>query len=121
MHYPPRIPEFDEIICKPLLESYEKKFAKAAALQTASAIQHPSYLPLPYILPHPMEPGKRRHTHLSSDDESSDISPIKKRKKTRHIDTSFSSNETPSRSVLQALSLSPLLTWCKQYRGNYAE
>lgn len=91
------------------------------SLQIASSTQQGSFMPYPlYPFPHPTEPAKRRHARFTSD-ESSDNSPLKKRKKQHYADMSFSSNGSPDNSSLmtsQTQSLSPLLTWCKQHRGN---
>jgi hypothetical protein len=110
--YPPRIPEFDNLILKPLLKKYKP--------QTSVSIVEPSIPPVnPGLLRevHYNYISENRHNkrHKDYNSDTPNSSPIKRRKR-KDYDTSVSSSSSSDHSPLTSQTvptLSPMHRWCK--------
>ena len=116
--YPPRIPEFDNVILEPLLKKYKPTSASIAESSIPPVNPgllrevHYNYIP---------NDNRRHKRRKESDSDTSNASPIKRRKR-KNYDTSFSSSYSSDHSPLRTAStLSPLQHWCKSiYRPEYS-
>lgn len=122
IHYPPRIPEFDDLILEPLLKRHLKRDPDGTAFNGQIVDEHNSTQSGSFMKEvhyHHHRSRKRRNNYYDSDD-SHESSPDKpKRRKKKHRPYKSPSVSSDSNHDMPGITMSPFAKFCKESDSGY--
>jgi hypothetical protein len=122
IHYPPRIPEFDDLINEPLLKRHLKRDPEGSTFNDPNGVEYQSNSAAGSIMKEVHYHHHRSHKRPNDyyDDDSHESSPPKlKRRKQNKKYRPDSSSSSGSSFILNHITMSPFAKFCKESDTGY--
>jgi hypothetical protein len=123
VHYPPRIPEFDDIILEPLVKRHLKRDPEGSAFHGRTDESNSTTSGFTKEVHFHHHRSRKRRNDYYDDDDSHESSPAKPKRRKHHKKRPHSSSSSDSSSsnhdILHHITMSPFAKFCRESDTGY--